>query len=473
MRHHPLIVFLYIPLFMALATGVRALESSWIDPARIMVIYNTARLDSIDPAEVDSFSRDMAEWYMRRHGMPLTHLFGYDMGSRVLWKNPGAFDFLKTVADYIERHHIQVVLLAPGTPMLVRDANNQSTLALDSLAGHSLWFAKVRKQAPACMASGSITASNSNLYFPYTDMKDGASPFVTVSRDAARWCPDGGQLEGYRQWYDTLMQDLRDHPSVRPYGRIGLPYYLEVYPDETPEMGIPLENTAFVKKLVNGGIAATTSIKAFNSQSKRVLLFYGREINTASFIDVEASINEAMAQDAILQGIAADRIVRVSPRGGDWNDRSCLAEPDWDYTSADFRNGLIRPAVNPLLFSAGGVGNTTEARKPWTKSLDVQSGLVASAVVSNGRSFAGSILKRGATTAIVNIVHPRNARTHAWFSVFRQLVGGATVAEAMITSGGSERGGYITGSIGGDPLHAPFGKNQVKLDWFTGISGSE
>jgi hypothetical protein len=391
------------------------------------------------------------------------------MGTRVKWKNPGAFDFLKAVADYIEQHDIQVVLLAPGTPLLVRDVNNKAHLALDSLAGHALWFAKVLKAAPACTAPKSIVPNNSNLYFPYVDMKDSASPFVAVSKDAARWCPDGGQLEDSRQWYDTLMQDLRGHPSVRPYGRIGLPYYLEVFQDKEAALAVPLENTAFVKALVNGGMAATTSIKAFNGQSDRSLLFYGRENNSGSFIDVEASINEAMAQDAIMQGVAADRIVRVASRGGGWNGKSCLEEPDWDYSHAEFRDGR----VNPLIFSAGGVGNTTEAMKPWTKNLEVQPGLVASAVVSNGRSFAGSILKRGATAAIVNIQHPQNARTHAWFSVFRQLVGGATVAEAMISSGGSERGGYITGSVWGDPLYAPFGKNPVKLNWFIGGDGPD
>lgn len=467
MRRQSLMVLLCIPVILVLASEAHALESDWIDPARVMVIYNTARLDSVDTDEVDSFSRDTGEWYMKRHGMPLMHLFGYDMGTRVRWKNPGAFDFLKAVADYIEQHDIQVVLLAPGTPLLVRDVNNKAHLALDSLAGHALWFAKVLKAAPACTAPKSIVPNNSNLYFPYVDMKDGASPFVAVSKDATRWCPDGGQLEGYRQWYDTLMQDLRDHPSVRPYGRIGLPYYLEVFHDKEAATAVPRENTAFVKALVNGGMAATTSIKAFNGQSDRSLLFYGRENNSGPFIDVEASINEAMAQDAIMQGVAADRIVRVAPRG-DWSGKSCLEEPDWDYSHAEFRAGRVKPAINPLIFSAGGVGNTTEAMKPWTNNLDIQPGLVASAVVSNGRSFAGSILKRGATAVIVNIQHPQNARTHAWFSVFRQLVGGATVAEAMISSGGSERGGYITGSVWGDPLYAPFGKNPVKLNWFTG-----
>ena len=423
MQCQSLMVLLCIPVILVLASEPHALESDWIDPARGMVVYNKARLDSVDPAEVDSFSRDTGEWYMKRHGMPVKHLFGYDMGTRVKWENPGAFDFLKAIADYIEQHDIQVVLLAPGTPLLVRDVNNKARLALDSLAGHALWFVKVLKVAPACTAPKSIVPNNSNLYFPYVDMKDGASPFVAVSKDAA--------------------------------------------------MAIPLENTAFVKALVNGGMAATTSIKAFNGQSDRSLLFYGRENNSGPFIDVGASINEAMAQDAIMQGVAADRIVRVASRGGGWNGKSCLEEPDWDYSHAEFRDGRIKPVINPLIFSAGGIGNTTEAMKPWTKNLDVQPGLVASAVVSNGRSFAGSILKRGATAAIVNIQHPQNARTHAWFSVFRQLVGGATMAEAMISSGGSGRGGYITGSVWGDPLYAPFGKNPVKLNWFIGGNGPD
>lgn len=68
----------------------------------------------------------------------------------------------------------------------------------------------------------------------------------------------------------------------------------------------------------------------------------------------------------------------------------------------------------------------------------------------------------------MNIQHPQNARLHAWFSVFRQLIGGVTVCEAMVTSGGSERGGTITGSIWGDPLYAPFGRNKTKEYWFTG-----
>lgn len=469
MNLHYLFRIVVIPLvFLAIAGKAYALESGWIDPARVMVIYNRVKMDSVAPAESATFSRDMGKWYMQRHKMPTQHLFGYDMGTRVMWNNPGAFDFLNAVADYIEKNEIQVVLMAPGTPLLVRDTSNNANLALDSLAGHALWFAKVRKEAPACNNPKSIATNTSNLYFPYVDMKDGASPFITRTNNAYRWCPGGGNLEGGRKWYDTMMVDLRDHPSVRPYGRIGLPYYPEAFPGKGKGASIPLENTQFVKDLVNGGIAATTSIKAFNSQSKRDLLFFGREKNTASFIDVESSLNEAMAQDAMLQGISADRIVRVHPRGGDWNKNSCLQEPTWNYSNTQFLNGQINPAINPLIFSAGGVGNTTELMKPWPDSLQVQPGLVATAAVSNGSAFAGSLLKRGATTIVVNIKHPQNSRLHAWFSIFRQLVNGATVAEAMLAGGGAERGGYITGSVWGDPLYAPFGKTPDHEDWFTG-----
>ena len=455
-----------------LSTEARcAIPSSWIDPGRIMVAYNTTRMDSVAPAEPDAFSRDIAQWYMKRYGMPTTHLFGYDMGTKVRWNNPGAFDFLQAVADYIRRHDIQIVLLAPGTPMIVRDLNDKHNLALDSLAGHSLWFAHVIKEAPACTAKNSVGPDDSNLYFPYLDMGDGASPFVVRTNDASRWCPKGDPLLPFgRHWYDTMMKDLRNHPSVRPYGRIGLPYYLEAFPDEAPELRVPLENSQFVKDLVNGGIAATTSIKEFNAQSARSLLFFGREGNTASFIDVESSISEAMAQDAVMQDVSKARIVRVQSQRG-WNGNSCLQEPVWDYTATQFMNGLISPKINPLIFSAGGVNNTKEDSAPWPNSLDVQPGLVGSVSVSNGKTFAGSLLKRGATTIVVNIQHPQNARLHAWFSVFRQLISGATVTEAMVASGGSERGGYITGSIWGDPLYAPFGNNPDKANWFTGGGG--
>lgn len=146
---------------------------------------------------------------------------------------------------------------------------------------------------------------------------------------------------------------------MRAYGRIGLPYYLEAFPDEAPELQIPLENSQFVKDLVNGGIAATTSIELFNNQSTRSLLFFGREGNTASFIDVESSICEAMAQDAMMQGVSDARIVRVEFQRG-WNSNSCLREPVWDYTAGEFMNGSISPKINPLIFSAGGVNNTKE-----------------------------------------------------------------------------------------------------------------
>ncbi|NOY83189.1 MAG: hypothetical protein GXP31_19520 [Kiritimatiellaeota bacterium] len=459
-----------LPMVAAMAapdTGA-AIQSSWIDPGRIMVIYNTSRMDSVDPGEPDSFSRDIAAWYMKRYGMPTTHLFGFDMGTRVRWDNPGAFDFLQAVADYIARHDIQIVLMAPGTPMIVRDLNNKHNLALDSLAGHALWFAHVKQEAPTCSSAKSVGPEDSNLYFPYLDMGDGASPFVVRTNDARRWCPEGGNLLPFnRQWYDTLRRDLRGHPSVRPYGRIGLPYYPEAYPDKAPEMQVPLENSRFVKTLVNGGLTATTSIEAFNAQSRRCLLFFGREGNTASFIDVESSLCEAMAQDAMSLGVDSARIVRVKSARG-WTRGSCLPEPTWDYTAAQFMRGSISPKLNPLVFAAGGINNTKEDSAPWPNSLDVQPGLVASVSVSNGRSFAGSLLKRGATTIVVNIQHPQNARLHAWLSVFRQLVAGATVTEAMITSGGSERGGYVTGSIWGDPLYAPFGHNKSKPYWFTG-----
>jgi len=466
------------------------IRSTWISSDRVMVIYNTARLSSIATDEPDSFSRDMGAWYMKQYGMPPTHLFGYDMGKSVRWNNPGAFGFLQAVADYIKKNRIQIVLLAPGTPMIVRDLNNMHHLALDSLAGHALWFAHVKKEAPTCRAKRSVSPHDSNLYFPWADMGDGASPFVVRTRDARRWVPDGRDLiVGRRGWYDTMKRDLRDHPSVRPYGRIGLPYYLEAFPirekkktrrnapkDAKPEfwtkeqmdlLSIPRENSKFVKDLVTGGMAATTSIAAFNARKKRTLLFFGREGNTASFIDVESSVCEAMAKNALTLGIDATRLTRIKSQRG-WPATCPLKEPVWNYTAQQFMAGKIKPGLNALIFSAGGVGNKTEMMAPWPGSLNVQPGLVAAVSVSNGKEFAGSLLKRGATTMIVNIHHPQNARLHAWLSVFRQLVSGATVCEAMLTSGGAERGGYITGSIWGDPLHAPFGKNKKKELWFTG-----
>ncbi len=443
-------------------------KSERVDPARIMVIYNTVRMDSVDPAEADSFSYDMAKWYMIRYGMPTTHLFGYDMGTKVRWNNPGAFDFLVEVANYITANDIQMVLLAPGTPLVVRDTNNLHDLALDSLAGHALWFARVKIEAPATTLRTSVAPTDSNLYFPYMDMGDGASPFVERTNDATRWCAFGGNLKPYgRQWYEPLPVDLSNHPSVRPYGRIGLPYYLEAFPDAdlatSPELAIPLENSQFVKDLVNGGIAATTSIAEFNALSSRSLLFFGREGNTASFIDVDSGITEAMAQDALKQGVSETNLVRIRSSGG-WNSSTCLQEPAWDYNAGQFMDGLIATKINPLIFSAGGVNNTKENVRPWPASLDVQPGLLASVSVSNGRTFAGSLLKRGATTVVVNIKHPQNSRLHAWFSVFRQLVAGVNTAEAVLSAGGGERGGYITGSIWGDPLYAPFGHNPRPLD---------
>jgi hypothetical protein len=474
------LILSYLAFILFGSEAIAAAQSPWIDHGKIMVIYNTTRMDSVDLAEPDSFSHDIAAWYMQRYGMPLTHLFGYDMGAKVKWDNPGTFGFLQAVADYIKQNGIQIVLLAPGTPMIIRDLNNNHDLALDSLVGHSLWFAHVKKEAPSCRDKQSVAPHNSNLYFPYLDMGDGASPFVVRTRDASRWCPKGRDLMiAGREWYDTMLVNLRNHPSVRPYGRIGMPYYLEVFPvgrnnkpDDKPEenlaaLAIPLENSQFVKDLVEGGIAAVTSIESFNKQSERCLLFFGREGNTTSFIDVESSISEAMAQDAIMQGVIPQRIVRIKSQGG-WQPSCPLPEPAWNYTAEEFMKGQIKPGLNPLIFSAGGVNNTTENVTPWPDSLDVKPGLVAAVSVSNGKAFAGSLLRRGATTVIVNIHHPQDARLHAWFSVFRQLVAGATVCEAMVTSGGSERGGYITGSIWGDPLYSPFGQNPNKALWFTG-----
>ncbi len=53
--------------FFLLGTDARCeIPSSWIDPGRIMVVYNTTRMDSVAPAEPDTFSRDIAQWYMKR-----------------------------------------------------------------------------------------------------------------------------------------------------------------------------------------------------------------------------------------------------------------------------------------------------------------------------------------------------------------------------------------------------------------------
>ena len=455
------------------------LQSSWIDKSRIMVIYNTKRMISVDPAELDSFSHDIGAWYMTRYGMPTTHLFGYNLGTSAKMDYNGLFDFLKAVANYITVNKIQIVLMAPGTPVITAINNGSVNLAIDSLVGHALWFAHVIKEVPTVTGGVSVQPETSNLYFPYMDMKDGASPFVVRTSDVTPWVSTGDKFKN-GQWYDTMMMDLRDHPSVRPFGRIGLPYYLEAYLEEgqtiadiPSELQIPLENSQFVKDLVNGGIAATTSIEEFNAQSARSLLFFGREGNTASFIDVEAGMNEAMAKDAIMQGISPSRIKRVASLSA-WDTSVCLPEPVWNYTGIKFLTGEISSPINAFIFSGGGIDNWVEGvdrsgvKYYWPKSLDVKPGMVASDPVSNGKTFAGSLLKRGATTVVLSIQHPSDARLYAWFSVYRQLIGGATVTEAMVTSGGSERGGYISGSVWGDPLYAPFGHNSVKSNWFTG-----
>ncbi|MCF6312583.1 MAG: hypothetical protein L3J39_09045 [Verrucomicrobiales bacterium] len=62
---------------------------------------------------------------------------------------------------------------------------------------------------------------------------------------------------------------------------------------------------------------------------------------------------------------------------------------------------------------------------------------------------------------IVNLHHPQNSRLHGWFDVFRQIIDGSTIAEAMISGGGSELCGYITGSIWGDPV-PPLVKTKIK-----------
>ena len=50
---------LFVLTTFSVTSGVSSaspvIKSNWIDPARIMVIYNTTRMDSIDPAELDSF----------------------------------------------------------------------------------------------------------------------------------------------------------------------------------------------------------------------------------------------------------------------------------------------------------------------------------------------------------------------------------------------------------------------------------
>ncbi len=50
--------------------GDSPIRSAWIARDRIMVIYNTTRMDSVASKEKDSFSRDIGAWYMRQYGMP-------------------------------------------------------------------------------------------------------------------------------------------------------------------------------------------------------------------------------------------------------------------------------------------------------------------------------------------------------------------------------------------------------------------
>ena len=54
-------------IFLCIAICGRAealLNSDWMNPSRIMVIYNTVKMDSVDPAEAATFSHDMGVWYM-------------------------------------------------------------------------------------------------------------------------------------------------------------------------------------------------------------------------------------------------------------------------------------------------------------------------------------------------------------------------------------------------------------------------
>ena len=56
MNLHSLLKIVLIPaMLVSIASKTQALESDWIDPARVMVIYNTVKMDSIDPAESATF----------------------------------------------------------------------------------------------------------------------------------------------------------------------------------------------------------------------------------------------------------------------------------------------------------------------------------------------------------------------------------------------------------------------------------
>lgn len=377
------------------------------DNQKVLVIYNTnpAKISSVDAGELDTFSSDIADWYIATRGLNAAHKYGVDLGTATKFAiNPTNDSWLATLRTYIIDNAIQIVLLSAGCPHIATVSDYADDVTMDSYLGGISGY--------AAFSDRLSSAEYDRLTITYGSSETRFYSFEGVS------------------WLDTT--------SLRPYGRIG---YIA---------GSGKETTSETKRYVTDAMETEASITNYSDVVPGTMHF-GMYDRSLPYITGIQSEDAALLTESY--GIVVKRYLKTY--SADWG-----VAPTFDYNSADMIDGL--PAASETLFCTIGAAIVNEVEgSAWPGYYTWAKGAFTYEDTSFGVRTGQNCLVNGGCAAIGTVLEPYAINTPDKLEFIKSMLQGNPIC---IANGQADCRWSHMQSVIGDPLYAPFTNCPAAVD---------
>ena len=409
------------------------------DPQKVLIIVNASPTipGDVDPGEkwvdgTDNFSIDMANYLIAARGLNSDHIYPLNLGTARRWTDGtgGVSDFLneviKPLATYISTNGIQVVLVSAGCPCEI--ATQGVLVGFDAL-----------------VAAAPLYDTNDRLDITYQGWE--------IPRNYV-----GAQALGvkYFETHDGKRATLYDHAfqhwatdwvnAVLPYGRIGVP---------RRNNDVALENSITTQRCIDDAVASETDYASAIAAGH--LYQFGH--NEYAPPDITGYANELGALEFERAGLTVERF-----KGGYYNEWPI--QPSFDYQKADIIDGNFAPPKK-LNGWIGSALTNEPIQNPWIGSYDVQRGAWAYEATSTA-NVPITIVENGGCAGIGAIREPYSSYISNLRSIAITILQGNPMC--LVAAQSMNVWGWMSTAFG-DPLYAPFGKDNNARNYYTGHGG--
>lgn len=395
-----------------------------IDPKKVLLVVNSA----------DSRSNDVADYYIAKRGlrpanklalsMPVTNNTFVNLTTAQVFSN-----LVTPVAAAMAAAPIDAVLLSAFTPFRYTMAAGANG-ALANLLGHALYYKNVLGRMP----DGDGTVVSLDAY-NHDQLAGGAGAVygsgAKSSTSVYGQVPAGTNLE---LWTPRIFNWF-GNPHWRPHGRIGMPDFTGLHP----------EDVAAVQRVIDDAAANEESTASAIAKGKS--LHFGLHDRVSPYI---MGLNGELGRLCSAARGLPTKHYRLT-YSATWT----LQPPADSYDRTSMLAGTLTPKQSAWGMVGAAIMNEP-IPSPFTNSYLVQPGGWMYEATSNGLQPGVDWIYAGGCASVGSFNEPYANTIPKTDAFTRAVLSGMSMCEAMLLSG--HYGGWMADAIG-DPLYAPFGKN--------------